>query len=260
MGVLNVTPDSFSDGGRYAEPEAAVRHGLELFAAGADMVDVGGESTRPGATRVDAAAERARVLPVIRGLRERGAGLISIDTTKAEVAEAALDAGADLVNDVSAFRFDAAMAPLLARRGNPVVLMHSRGGFSDMHHEPGYSDVAREIVRELELALVKAEEAGIARRQVIVDPGIGFAKNADHSLAALRQLDRLAGLDRPLLVGPSRKSFIGKTLDRPSGERLMGTAAVVVATILAGAHIVRLHDVGALWDVVRMADVLRGEG
>jgi dihydropteroate synthase len=259
MGVLNVTPDSFSDGGRFAELESAVAHGLALFEAGADIVDVGGESTRPGASRVDADSEIRRVVPVIRALRSQGGGLLSIDTTKAAVAQAALDAGADMINDVSALRFDPAMGPLVARSGTAVVLMHSRGAFDKLHHEPRYSDLAGEVTAELREALERAERFGISRERVILDPGLGFAKDAGHSLEALRRLDELAVLDRPLLVGPSRKSFIGKTLERPVEERLMGTAGAVAAAVLGGAHAVRLHDVGALRDVVRMADALRGD-
>jgi dihydropteroate synthase len=259
MGVLNVTPDSFSDGGRFAELESAVAHGLALFEAGADIVDVGGESTRPGASRVDGDSEIRRVVPVIRALRAQGGGLLSIDTTKAAVAQAALDAGADMINDVSALRFDPAMGPLAARSGTAVVLMHSRGAFDTLHREPRYCDVAGEVTAELREALERAERFGISRERVILDPGLGFAKDAGHSLEALRRLDELAVLDRPLLVGPSRKSFIGKTLERPVEERLMGTAGAVAAAVLGGAHAVRLHDVGALRDVVRMADALRGD-
>jgi dihydropteroate synthase len=260
MGVLNVTPDSFSDGGLHFDTQTAVAHGLAMFAAGADVVDVGGESTRPGgAARVDVQTELDRVVPVVRALRERHSGWISVDTTKAAVAQAALDAGADMVNDVSALRFDTQMAPLVAQRGVPVVLMHSRGDFSEMHAAPHYDDVAGEIVDELRQALERAERTGIARSQTIVDPGLGFAKEAAHSLAALRRLDELAALDRPLLVGPSRKSFIGKTLNQPVAGRLMGTAAAVAAAVLSGAHVVRVHDVQPMLDVVRMCDALLGQ-
>ncbi len=260
MGVLNVTPDSFSDGGRYLDPERAVEQGRSLFAAGADIVDVGGESTRPGgAARVDAAEETQRVVPVIRALRRAGAGLLSIDTSKACVAGAALEAGADLVNDVSALRLDPDMGPLVARAGVPVVLMHSRGDFATLHHDPRYEDVATEIVTELRQSLERATRAGVRPDRTIVDPGLGFAKSASHSLETLRRLDALALLDRPILVGPSRKSFIGQTLDRPVGERLMGTAAAVAVAALAGAHLVRVHDVAAMVDVVRLVDAVRGE-
>jgi dihydropteroate synthase len=261
MGVLNATPDSFSDGGRLPTAEAAVAHGLGLFESGADWVDVGGESTRPGAVRVTSEEETRRVVPVIEGLRRRGAGAISVDTTKAAVARAALDGGADLVNDVSAFGFDPEMAPLVASRQVPAVLMHNRGGFEDRHRAPGYREVPAEVASELEEALAGAEEAGVSREQVIVDPGIGFAKDAGHSLEALARLDALDVLDRPVLVGPSRKSFIGAVLDLPVERRLMGTAAAVAASVLGGAHVVRVHDVAEMVEVVRVCDaVVRAGG
>ena len=260
MGVLNVTPDSFSDGGVHAQTDAAVAHGLHLFEEGADVVDVGGESTRPGAARVEAAEERRRIVPVIEGLRARGAGIVSVDTTKAEVARAALDAGADLVNDVSALRFDAAMAPLLAARNVPAVLMHLRGEFETMHRAPAYDDVMAEITAELGKAIECAGRSGVPRANLIVDPGIGFAKDARHSLDALRRLDELRALDRPVLCGPSRKSFIGKVLGLPAGERLMGTAAAVAASVLGGAHIVRVHDVREMVQVARVCDAILGAG
>ena len=259
MGVLNVTPDSFSDGGRLAGVEAAVGQGLRLFEEGADWVDVGGESTRPGAARVPEEQEVRRVAPVVEGLRRRGAGPISVDTTRASVAREALDAGADLVNDVSAFGYDPAMATLVAGRGVPAVLMHLRGAFSEMHRAPAYRDVMGEIVAELGHALARAEGAGVPRERLIVDPGIGFSKDAGHSLEALRRLGEMAALDRPVLVGPSRKSFIGKVLDLPVDRRLMGTAAAVAACVLRGAHVVRVHDVREMVEVVRVADAIRGD-
>jgi len=259
MGILNVTPDSFSDGGLYSDAEAAVAGGMALFEAGADIVDVGGESTRPGSSAVDPDVERLRVVPVIEGLRSRGGGLVSVDTTKAVVARAALDAGADMVNDVSGFRFDASMAPLVAERGAPAVVMHVRGGFDTMHREPRYDNVMEEVVSELRHALAAGERAGVLAAQTIVDPGIGFAKDRAHSLEVLRRLPEMGALDRPLLVGPSRKSFLGKVLEVPAGERLMGTAAAVAASILGGAHIVRVHDVGAMVQVARVCDAILGE-
>ena len=259
MGVLNLTPDSFSDGGRLAGVEAAVARGLRMFEEGADWVDVGGESTRPGARAVPADEETRRVAPVVEGLRRRGAGPLSVDTTKAAVAGAALDAGADLVNDVSAFGYDPAMAALVARRGVPAVLMHLRGGFGDMHRAPAYGDVMGEIVAELGAALERAEAGGVPRELVLLDPGIGFSKDAAHSLEALRRLGEMEALDRPVLVGPSRKSFIGAVLDLPVERRLMGTAAAVAACVLRGAHVVRVHDVGEMVEVVRVADAIRGD-
>ena len=259
MGVLNVTPDSFSDGGRLAGTDAAVAQGLRLFEEGADWVDVGGESTRPGAAPVPDDEEARRVVPVIEGLRRRGAGPISVDTTKSSVARSALDAGADLVNDVSAFGYDPAMASLVAERGCPAVLMHLRGGFGEMHRAPAYGDVMGEVVGELALAVARAEAKGVPRDRLILDPGIGFSKDAGHSLEALRRLPEMAALDRPILVGPSRKSFIGRVLDRPPEGRLMGTAAAVAAAVLFGAHVVRVHDVAAMADVVRVCDAIRGD-
>ncbi len=259
MGVLNVTPDSFSEAGPRRGEDAAIAHGLRLFEEGADWVDVGGESTRPGASPVPADEEARRVVPVIEGLRRRGAGPLSVDTTKAAVARAALDAGADLVNDVSAFDYDPGMAGLVAARGVPAVLMHLRGSFSEMHRSPSYGDVMGEIVEELGRALARAEAAGVARERLIVDPGIGFSKDAAHSLEALRRLGEMEALDRPVLVGPSRKSFIGKVLDLPVDRRLMGTAAAVAACVLRGAHVVRVHDVREMVEVVRVADAIRGD-
>jgi dihydropteroate synthase len=259
MGVLNVAPDSFSDADPLRVGDAAIAHGLRLFEEGADWVDVGGESTRPGAARVAADEEARRVVPVVDGLRRRGAGPLSVDTTRAAVARAALDAGADLVNDVSAFDYDPGMAGLVAGRGVPAVLMHLRGSFSEMHRSPSYRDVMGEIVAELGQALARAEAAGVARDRLLVDPGIGFSKAAPHSLEALRRLGEMEALDRPVLVGPSRKSFIGKVLDLPVDRRLMGTAAAVAACVLRGAHVVRVHDVREMVEVVRVADAIRGD-
>lgn len=257
MGVLNVTPDSFSDGGCFLETESAIARGLAMFEAGADIVDVGGESSRPGgAARVNAEQERQRVVPVIEGLRRRGAGPLSVDTTKAEVAREALDAGADLINDVSGLRFDPGMAPLAAERGVPTVVMHLRGDFETMHRDPHYDDVVGEVTTELRQALTRGEEAGVAPSQMIVDPGIGFAKDTRHSLELVARLGELQSLERPLLVGPSRKSFIGNTLDLPVEKRLMGTAAAVAACVLGGAHIVRVHEVEEMAQVTGICDAL----
>ena len=258
MGVLNVTPDSFSDGGRFLDPDQALAQGMALFEQGADIVDVGGESTRPGDRKALGAEEEIRrIVPLIQALRDRGAGPMSVDTTKAAVAEAALDAGADVVNDVSGFTFDRDLAPLVARRGVPAVVMHLRGDFTAMHREPSYQDVMGEVVGELRQRIDAAQAAGVGRGQIIVDPGVGFAKNTAHSLAVLRRLPELEALDRPVLVGPSRKSFIGKVLDLPVGERLHGTSAAVAACVLAGAHMVRVHDVKAMVEVARMCDAIR---
>ncbi len=258
MGVLNVTPDSFSDGGRFAREDAAVARGLALFAAGADVVDVGGESTRPGAERVAPEDEARRVVPVVRRLREAGAGYLSVDTTRAVVAQAALDAGADLVNDVSGLSFDPAMAGLMARSGAPLVLMHLRGDFATMHAKPRYADAAAEVCDELRASLRRALEKGVRAEQVLLDPGLGFAKDAGHSLELLRRLPELQALERPLVVGPSRKSFIGRVLDAPVDQRLLGTAAAVSVCVAQGAHVVRVHDVAEMRQVVRVCDAIRG--
>ena len=220
-------------------------------------MDVGGESTRPGDRKALGAEEEIRrVVPLIQALRDRGAGPLSVDTTKAAVAEAALDAGADIVNDVSGFTFDPQLVTVVAERRVPAVVMHLRGDFAAMHREPSYQDVMGEVVAELRQRIGVAEAAGVSRSQLIVDPGVGFAKNAGHSLELLRRLPEMEALDRPVLVGPSRKSFIGKVLDLPVGERLMGTAAAVAACVLAGAHLVRVHDVKAMVEVARMCDAI----
>ncbi len=259
MGIVNATPDSFANGGRFAEAEDAVAQGLALFEAGADIVDVGGESTRPGGAPVGAEQERQRVVPVIEGLRRWcGDGLVSVDTTKAVVARAALDSGADLVNDVSGFRFDPELARLVAERGVPAVAMHLRGDFETMHSAPSYGDVMAEIASELRESVSRATRAGVRPERLIVDPGIGFAKNVGQSLEALRRLGELHALGRPILVGPSRKSFIGKVLDLPASERLFGTAAAVAACVLLGAHVVRVHDVKEMTQVVRVCDAILG--
>jgi dihydropteroate synthase len=259
MGVLNVTPDSFSDGGLFAGPDKALAHGLALFEQGADIVDVGGESTRPGGlVQVDAAEEIRRVIPVLTALRARGAGFLSIDTSKSDVARAALDAGADLVNDVSGFTFDPQLVAVVAERRVPAVVMHLRGNLTTMHQPQVYGDVMREVIDELDQRVAAAEHAGVAKAQILVDPGLGFAKNAEQNLELLRRLPEIETLGRPVLVGPSRKSFIGKVLDLPVGERLYGTAAAVAACVLAGAHVVRVHDVREMTQVVRLCDAIRG--
>jgi len=258
MGVVNVTPDSFSDGGRWATPETAIAHGADLVAEGADILDIGGESTRPGAAPVDETTELRRVCPVIEGLRARVDVPISIDTYKAEVAERALDLDAVIVNDISALTYDPALAGVAARRGAAVVLMHNRGRSHDMYAEASYTDVPAEIAGELADRARAAEAAGITHDRIILDPGLGFAKRAEHSLAALANLESLAALGYPVLSGPSRKSFLktglGDVLPR---ERVWGTAAAVTASVLLGAHIVRVHDVKEMVQVVRVADQIR---
>lgn len=260
MGVLNVTPDSFSDGGRYLEPAAAVERGLALIAAGADIVDIGGESTRPGSAAVAPAEQLRRVLPVIEGLRRASHAHLSIDTTSADVARAALDAGADMINDISAFRFDEGMLPLMAERAVPAVAMHTLSEPATMQRAPAYQDVVSEVAEHLAGRLAACARAGVEPSRVIVDPGIGFGKTVEHNLALLRGLPRLAELGRPVLVGTSRKSFLGALTGRPVGERLMATAASVAVAIALGANLVRVHDVPELVDAIAVADAIARAG
>ena len=258
MGVINVTPDSFADGGLRFDPAAAVDDGLRMTADGADILDVGGESTRPGADPLPEDEELRRVLPVVERLVREASTPVSIDTYKARVAERAVDLGAAIVNDVSGLQFDPALAAVVARSKAALVLMHTRGRSRDMYREAVYDDVAGEIARELDMAIGRAEAAGVARSTIVVDPGIGFAKRAEHSFEALARLAQLTVLDRPILVGPSRKSYLEAALGkRAASQREWGTAAAVAACVLGGAHIVRVHGVRAMADVVRVADRIR---
>ena len=257
MGILNVTPDSFYDGGKRSEPTRAIADGVEMVQSGAEVLDVGGESTRPGARPVDEAEELARVLPVIRGLRREVGVPISIDTYKAGVARAALDAGADIVNDISALRFDPALVSLVAAEGVPVILMHMQGKPQTMQSEPRYNDVVREVRDFLAAQLYEAMDAGIAAERIILDPGIGFGKTLEHNLQLLRGLPALAALGQPLLVGASRKAFIGKILDLDPDHRLEGSLAAAVAAVLGGANLLRVHDVAETCRAARMADAIR---
>ena len=256
MGILNVTPDSFSDGGRFAGEAEAIRQGVAMAAEGADIVDVGGESTRPGAEDVDAGEETRRVVPVIRALAAAVDVPISIDTTKASVAEAALEAGAVIVNDVSAMRADPAMAEVVAASGAGLVLMHMLGTPRTMQVDPRYDDVVVQVVDALLGWVAAAEAAGVERERIVIDPGIGFGKTAQHNLTLLRHLDRMVLTGYPVLVGPSRKSFIGLTLGLPVEERLEGTAAAVAWSVAAGAQLVRVHDVRPMVRVVRMTEAI----
>ena len=257
MGVVNVTPDSFSDGGLYLDPEAAAAHGRELAAAGAEILDVGGESTRPGAEVVPAEEELRRVVPVIRGLRDLGCR-ISVDTSKASVAEAALDAGAEIVNDVTALRGDPGMAAICAERGAIVVLMHMLGGPRTMQDDPRYEDVVAEVKGFLAERLEAAGAAGIAEERVWLDPGIGFGKTAAHNLELLRRLGELRELGRPLVVGTSRKSFIGRVDGSAAGERLGGTIASSVLAAAEGAEVLRVHDVAEMRQALAVAAAILG--
>jgi dihydropteroate synthase len=251
MGVVNVTPDSFSDGGRYADAETAIAHGVELEAEGADILDIGGESTRPGAEPVAAGVEMQRVLPVIAGLRERGvAADISIDTSKAAVAAAALDAGATMVNDVTALRSDPAMAELVAARGVPCCLMHMLGEPRTMQDDPRYQDVVSDVKAFLEQRLAFAVASGIAEERILLDPGIGFGKTAEHNLELLARLDELVALGRPVVIGTSRKSFLGRITGRTVDDRLAATIATNVLAYERGARVFRVHDVAPVRDAL----------
>ena len=257
MGVINVTPDSFSDGGVRFDPSRAVEDGLRMLAEGADVLDIGGESTRPGAEELDADEELRRVLPVIEPLAASGA-LVSIDTYKAVVAREAISHGAAIVNDISGFLFDPDLPRVTAERGAAVVLMHNRGRSREMYQAANYTDVAEEVTRELEEAIARAVGAGVQRDAIIVDPGVGFAKRAEHSYEVLGKLDVLRTLDRPILCAPSRKSFLTAAIGKKMpAEREWATAAAVAACVFGGAHIVRVHQVAEMVDVVRVADRIR---
>lgn len=296
MGILNVTPDSFSDGGKFLSPDAAVAQAEQMISEGADIIDVGGESTRPGAPLVTAEEEMQRVLPVIRSLAQRTSVPISIDTTKSVVARAALDAGAAIVNDISALRFDFHIADEAAKAGAGLVLMHSRGTPATMQRLPPVADVLEEVTSSLRSSIAMAEKRGVKRESIVIDPGIGFGKTAEQNVELIAKLDQLAAAipEFPILIGPSRKSFIGRLLETakenaadsaaaaergtagvaPAAEnstavaieskasaavsdRLHGTMASITAAILKGAHIVRVHDVKAAIETVRVADAFR---
>ncbi len=254
MGILNVTPDSFSDGGLFADPAAAEHHAREMIAAGADLIDVGGESSRPGAESVPAGVEIDRVVPVLRRIREIGVPL-SVDTTKAAVAEAALDAGADWINDISALTGDPEMAPLVAERRCPVILMHMRGTPRTMQARTAYDDVVREVLDYLVERVEAASSAGIERDRVLIDPGIGFGKAPRHNLSLLRSLPAFVRTGQPVLVGASRKSFLGACFGQPPGERAEGSIAAALAAAAGGTHVVRVHDVAG---TRRALDVFAG--
>ena len=243
MGVLNVTPDSFFDGGQHMTTKAAVNHALEMVRDGADIVDVGGESSRPGAAPVPAEVELSRVVPVITGIRESSDVLISVDTTKSRVARAALAAGADIVNDISALRFDPEMGPLIAEAGAGVVLMHMQGTPRTMQENPTYSDPVEEIKEFFSARMEAAVRAGIPEERIILDPGIGFGKRLEHNLAILRRIGSFLELGAPVLIGLSRKSFLGELLGLPPAERLVGTVAANAVAVRNGADIIRVHDV-----------------
>ena len=243
MGILNVTPDSFYAGARTADSAAAIKAGLLMIESGADMLDIGGESSRPGAAPVSVNQELRRVLPVVERLRAKTSLPLSIDTTKSSVAKAALQAGADIINDISALRADPDMAGIIAKSGAKVILMHMQGVPQTMQKEPQYVDVVKEVCNFLKQRAETAQAAGIPADRIILDPGIGFGKQLEHNLALLRQLPKLAACGYPVLVGLSRKSFLGQLLDLPASQRLEGTIAANAVAILGGASIIRVHDV-----------------
>ena len=264
MGILNVTPDSFAEpshlvSGGVVDRAAAVEAALRMQAEGADIIDIGGESTRPGSDPVPSEEESARVVPIIRALAGRLAIPISVDTSKADVARAALDAGASIVNDVSGLRYEPGLARVVADGGAALVLMHTRGRSKAMYEHADYTDVVDEVSAELRESLACATAAGVARDRIIVDPGLGFAKRPPDSYGVLARLSEIsAALDRPVVAGPSRKSFLSDAVDgRPAPERDWGTAAAVTAAVLAGAHIVRVHAVAQMAQVVRVAEEIR---
>ncbi|HKY28257.1 MAG TPA: dihydropteroate synthase [Pyrinomonadaceae bacterium] len=285
MGILNVTPDSFSDGGKFLSPDAALVQAEQMISEGADIIDIGGESTRPGAALVTAEEEMQRVLPVIRSLAQRTSVPISIDTTKSVVARAALDAGAAIVNDISALRFDFHIADEAAKVGAGLVLMHSRGTPATMQRLPQVADVLEEVTSSLRSSIAMAEKRGVKRESIVIDPGIGFGKTPEQNVELIAKLDQLAAAfpEFPILIGPSRKSFIGRLLETAKenaadsaaaaergtavaierkaslavSDRLHGTMASITAAILKGAHIVRVHDVKAAIETVRVADAFR---
>ncbi|MFD8072396.1 dihydropteroate synthase [Streptomyces sp. NPDC059718] len=263
MGVVNVTPDSFSDGGDWFDTDLAVKHGLDLVAAGADLVDVGGESTRPGAARVDEAEELRRVVPVVRELARAGV-VVSVDTMRATVAEKAVEAGAALVNDVSGGLADPAMIPVVAATGSPFIVMHWRGQSIDMNNRAVYRDVVGEVTTELRRSFERAVAGGIAPERIVLDPGLGFAKNAEHDLTLIAHVEDLLALGRPLLIAASRKRFLGRVLageggdPPPARERDAATAAVTAIVAGRGAWAVRVHAVHDSADAVRVARALEG--
>jgi len=257
MGILNVTTDSFSDGGRFADYDRALARAFELISAGADILDVGGESTRPGSDPVPLAVEIERVTPIIRAVRESSDIAISIDTTKSAVALQALSAGADIINDISSLQFDPGMVRVVAESGAPLILMHMLGTPRTMQINPVYESVISEIIEFLEERMRFAARNGVERNQIIIDPGIGFGKTVAHNLHIIRNLDTFSCMDRPILLAVSRKRFIGSVIGRTEGEREVGTAIANAFGIAAGAHILRVHDVAFHSEAIRMAEAVR---
>lgn len=259
MGVINVTPDSFSDGGSYLDKDKAVERGLKLVSEGSDIIDIGGESSRPGSDPTSKEEEMRRVIPVISELRKRIDMLISVDTTKSEVAKAALDSGADIINDISSFRFDPRMMTLAAQKEVPVILMHMKGTPKTMQINPHYQDLLREVKEFLKERLEEVQAQSIKKEKIIIDPGIGFGKSLKDNLILINNLHFLEEFNRPILVGISRKSFIGKILNLPPQERLEGTIASAILSLIHGAHILRVHDVEAVKKAILVAEAIISE-
>ena len=258
MGIVNVTPDSFSDGGKFFSPEVAISHASKLISQGADIIDIGGESTRPGAEQVSESEELKRVIPVIEKIRtDNPTILISIDTTKASVAKHAVEAGADIINDVSGLSFDNNMIGIVESFNIPVVIMHMKGNPQNMQLNPKYKDIVNEILDFFKMKIKIAIQSGINRSMIILDPGIGFGKTVEHNFELLSRLNEFNVLELPIMIGPSRKSFIGITLDLPPEDRVEGTAAAVSAGVLNGASIVRVHDVKSMKRVVKIIEKVR---
>jgi dihydropteroate synthase len=259
MGVINVTPDSFSDGGLYFDRDKAVERGMALEAEGAEIIDVGGESSKPGSEPIPEEEELRRVIPVITTLRKRVNSLISVDTMKSEVAKAALDVGADIINDISSFRFDSRMLSLAAQREAPVILMHMKGVPKTMQDNPFYEDVLLEVKAFFREKIDQAQKSGIKKEKIIIDPGIGFGKRLKDNLTLINRLQVFEDFGCPILVGVSRKSFIGKILNLPASERLEGTIASAILSIVNGAHMLRVHDVAAVKRAVAVAEAIINE-
>jgi len=254
VGILNCTPDSFSDGGKFISEEDAVSHALNMARDGADIIDIGGESTRPGSAPVSVDEELNRIIPIIERLKSQIDIPISIDTCKSDVAEAALESGASMVNDITGLKSDTRMAKVVHKYDVPVIVMHIKGTPRTMQANPRYTDLIGEIIRSLNESIAIAKDAGVDERKIIVDPGIGFGKTLEHNLHIIRELYRFKTIGRPIMVGPSRKSFIGQILNSAVNDRLMGTASSVALSILNGADIVRVHDVKEMKEVARVAD------
>ena len=258
MGILNITPDSFSDGRKFTNPSKAIEYALQMEADGADIIDIGGESTRPGAKPISFEEETNRVIPVITGIRKRSNIVISIDTYKSGVANEAITAGANIINDISGMRFDINMVQLASEFQIPVVIMHMLGNPQNMQDNPVYNDLMKNLVLFFQERISFLKANGIKKTNIILDPGIGFGKTVDHNFTIIRELKQLADIGFPILVGPSRKSFIGNTLNLPPEERIEGTAAAVTAAIMNGSRIVRIHDVKEMLRVVKMTEKICG--